>query len=173
MLWVRTPIRLPFLDRRIRPTGESCAPSCPVRSKVDILRRADGWLMASLEPGGEFGLFENLVPGPTPYLLRIVWPGATQETEDPYSFGLLLGDLDLHLFNEGRHFELARCLGAQSVTVDGVNGVRFAVWAPNATRVAVVGDFNSWDRRRHPMRVRHLAGIWELFRPACRSGFTL
>ena len=78
-----------------------------------------------------------------------------QETEDPYSFGLLLGDMDLHLFNEGRHFELGNAFGAQTATVDGVKGVRFAVWAPNAARVAVVGDFNSWDRRRHPMRLRH------------------
>jgi 1,4-alpha-glucan branching enzyme len=74
---------------------------------------------------------------------------------------LLLGDVDLHLFNEGRHFELAHCLGAQTVTIDGVSGVRFAVWAPNAARVAAVGDFHSWDRRRHPMRVRHDAGIWD------------
>jgi 1,4-alpha-glucan branching enzyme len=83
---------------------------------------------------------------------------------------LLLGDLDLHLFNEGRHFDLARCFGAQAVAIDGVNGVRFAVWAPNATRVAVIGDFNSWDRRRHPMRVRHGAGIWELFIPRVAPG---
>ena len=64
--------------------------------------------------------------------MRISWPGAVQETEDPYSFGPLLGDLDLHLFNEGRHFELASHLGAKVVTIDGVRGVRFAVWAPNA-----------------------------------------
>ncbi len=93
-----------------------------------------------------------------------------QETEDPYSFGLLLGDVDLHLFNEGRHFQLAHCLGAQAMTIDGIAGVRFAVWAPNARRVAVVGDFNSWDRRRHPMRVRHDAGIWELFVPRVAPG---
>jgi 1,4-alpha-glucan branching enzyme len=102
--------------------------------------------------------------------LRIFWPAAVQETEDPYSFGLLLGDIDLHLFNEGRHFELAHCLGAQVMTIDGISGVRFAVWAPTARRVAVVGDFNSWDRRRHPMRVRYGAGIWELFVPRVAPG---
>ena len=127
------------------PTGASCAPSCPAPVKVDILRRANACLMASLEPGGESGLFENLVPGPTPYLLRIVWPAPRKKRRIHILSVLLLGDLDLHLFNEGRHFELAHCLGAQSMTVDGVNGVRFAVWAPNATRVAVVGDFDSWD----------------------------
>ena len=82
------------------------------------------------------------VPDASPYLLRIQWPAAVQETEDPYSFGPLLGELDLHLFNEGRHFKLAEALGANLVTVDGVQGVRFAVWAPNAQRVAVIGDFN-------------------------------
>ena len=74
------------------------------------------------------------------------------------------------MFNEGRHFQLAQVLGAQPLTIGGVNGVRFSVWAPNATRVAVVGDFNSWDRRRHAMRVRHGAGIWELFLPRVAPG---
>jgi 1,4-alpha-glucan branching enzyme len=137
----------------------------PGARKVEILHRSDGRVLSKLEPGGESGLFENLVPERAPYRLRIHWPGAVQETEDPYSFGLLLGDLDLHLFNEGRHFELAHCLGAQSLTIDGIPGARFAVWAPNARRVAVVGDFNSWDRRRHPMRLRSGAGVWEIFVP--------
>src|SRR5947208_2611675 len=83
---------------------------------------------------------------------RTAWPNAVQETEDPYSFGPLLGELDLHLFNEGRHFELAGAMGANAMTFEGVEGVCFSVWAPNASRVAVVGDFNSWDARRHPMR---------------------
>lgn len=142
----------------------------PGASKVDAVRRSDGAVLATLEPAGEAGLFEGLVDERAPYRLRIAWPDAVQETEDPYSFGLLLGDLDLHLFNEGRHFDLARCLSAQTVTIDGVNGVRFAVWAPNAKRVAVIGDFNSWDRRRHPMRIRHGAGIWELFIPRVAPG---
>ena len=142
----------------------------PGATKVDVMRRSDGAVLATLEPANEFGLFEGLLDERGPYRLRIAWPDAVHETEDPYSFGLLLGDLDLHLFGEGRHFELARCFGAQTVTIDGVNGVRFAVWAPNATRVAVVGDFNSWDRRRHPMRVRHGGGIWELFIPRVAPG---
>jgi 1,4-alpha-glucan branching enzyme len=142
----------------------------PGAVKVEVLRRADGAVLAELEPGKADGLFENLVPEHLPYRLRISWPGAVQETEDPYSFGLLLGDVDLHLFNEGRHFELARALGAQHLTVDGVTGVRFAVWAPNASRVAVVGDFNSWDRRRHGMRVRYGGGVWEIFVPRLAPG---
>ena len=141
----------------------------PGATKVEVLRH-DGRTLGPLEPAKQDGLFENFVSEKTPYRLRITWPNAVQETEDPYSFGVLLGDIDLHLFNEGRHFGLAHCLGAQTVTVDGVNGVRFAVWAPNATRVSVVGDFNSWDRRRHPMRVRYGAGIWELFIPRVAPG---
>ena len=141
----------------------------PGALKVEALRD-DGSLLAPLVPTAEYGLFEALVPERVPYRLRIAWPNAVQETEDPYSFGLLLGELDLHLFNEGRHFELAQALGAQSISLGGVNGVRFAVWAPNAKRVAVVGDFNSWDRRRHPMRVRHRSGIWELFIPRVAPG---
>ncbi|HEX3936482.1 MAG TPA: 1,4-alpha-glucan branching protein GlgB [Xanthobacteraceae bacterium] len=142
----------------------------PGATRVEVLRQSDDAVLVQLVPGEEDGLFETFIRDRSPYRLRIVWPNAVQETEDPYSFSVLLGDLDLHLFNEGRHFELARCLGAQSLTIDGVNGVRFAVWAPNATRVAVVGDFNSWDSRRHPMRLRHRAGIWELFVPRVAPG---
>jgi 1,4-alpha-glucan branching enzyme len=142
----------------------------PGAIKVDVLRQSDGSLVAPLAHTDASGLFEGLVGDCGPYLLRIHWPQAIQETEDPYSFGLLLGDLDLFLFNEGRHFELGKVFGAQSMTVDGVHGVRFAVWAPNAARVAVVGDFNSWDRRRHPMRLRHSAGVWELFLPRVTIG---
>jgi 1,4-alpha-glucan branching enzyme len=117
----------------------------------------------------DHGLFEGEVP-PGSYTLRITWPGGVQVTEDPYSFGLLLGDLDLYLFGEGRHRELGRIFGAHAVSVDGVAGVRFAVWAPNARRVSVVGDFNSWDGRRHPMRLRGQTGVWELFIPRLTPG---
>jgi 1,4-alpha-glucan branching enzyme len=142
----------------------------PGAMKVEVLRRSDSFVLSKLEPTSEPGLFENLIPEPVPYRLRIHWPDAVQETEGPYSFGLLLGDIDLHSLNEGRHLELAHSLGAQIVTIDGVAGVRFAVWAPNATRVAVVGDFNLWDRRRHPMRVRYGSGVWELFVPRVAPG---
>ncbi len=102
--------------------------------------------------------------------LRIHWPDAVQETEDPYSFGLLLGDLDLHLIGQGTHYDLGRTLGARAMDIDGVAGVRFSVWAPNARRVSVVGDFNAWDGRRHPMRLRQSSGVWELFVPRLGPG---
>ena len=105
------------------------------------------------------------------YRLCVTWPGgAVQETDDPYRFPPLLGDLDLHLFNEGHHWNLARVFGAQPQVIDGVAGVGFAVWAPNARRVSVVGDWNAWDGRRQPMRLRHGAGVWELFVPGVGGG---
>ena len=89
---------------------------------------------------------------------------------DPYSFPHLLTDYDLHLLNEGRHWQCYNRLGAQLRTIDGVEGVNFAVWAPNATSVSVVGDFNDWDGRRHPMRKHIPSGFWELFVPGLGEG---
>jgi 1,4-alpha-glucan branching enzyme len=111
---------------------------------------AGGVVLARLRPLQAPGLFAGVIPAATAYRLRIHWPGGlVQETEDPYSFGLLLGELDIYLLAEGSHLELGRCLGAQPMNIEGVAGVRFAVWAPNARRVSVVGDFNGWDGRRH------------------------
>src|SRR5260221_7462493 len=142
----------------------------PGAQAVEALRRVDRSPIGKLKTGVPEGFFQGPVSDRAPYLLRITWPGAVQETEDPYSFGPLLGELDLHLFNEGRHFELAKSFGANAVTFEGVEGVGFSVWAPNAKRVAVVGDFNAWDSRRHPMRLRYPAGIWELFVPRVAPG---
>ncbi len=147
---------------------------------VDVVARddPDGKPIDSLCNVRHSGLFVSVAPSLAPdqqYLLRITWPAANggelvQITEDPYSFGPLLGELDLHLLAEGNHRELGRCLGANPITVDGVAGTRFAVWAPNARRVSVVGDFNHWDGRRHPMRLRYEAGTWELFIPRIGAG---
>jgi 1,4-alpha-glucan branching enzyme len=105
-----------------------------------------------------------------PYRLRVkLWGGGSAEFEDPYRFPPLLTDFELHLYSEGTHFESYRSLGAHIAVVDGVSGVRFAVWAPNAEVVSVVGDFNEWDVRRHPMRMRSL-GVWEIFLPGLGQG---
>ncbi|MEM8550820.1 MAG: 1,4-alpha-glucan branching protein GlgB [Pseudomonadota bacterium] len=90
--------------------------------------------------------------------------------EDPYRFGQVLGEMDTHLIAEGRHKRLYDRLGAHPATMDGLEGVAFAVWAPNARRVSVVGDFNGWDGRRHVMRARPEAGIWEIFIPGLGKG---
>jgi 1,4-alpha-glucan branching enzyme len=119
------------------------------------------------------GLFEAEISERPDYRLCIDWDGVIQETEDPYSFPPLLGELDVYLLAEGRHRRIAACLGAQPMTCEGAPGVRFAVWAPNARRVSVIGAFNTWDGRRHPMRLRHDCGVWEQaydeqpFGPAC------
>jgi len=124
-----------------------------------------------LSPAAPSGLFTGRMPAPLgAYLLEIVWPTAKQITEDPYSFPPQLSDTDMYLINEGRHFELGRTLGAHVCRNGDVTGTRFAVWAPNARSVSVVGDFNSWDGRRHPMRRRGSSGIWELFLPRVDEG---
>jgi 1,4-alpha-glucan branching enzyme len=108
-----------------------------------------------------------------PERYRIAWEGKQENrgsTHDPYCFPTQLGDFDLHLFGEGRHWHAYRVLGAHLKEVDGISGVQFAVWAPNAERVSVVGDFNAWDGRAHPMRVRGGSGVWELFIPGIGSG---
>jgi 1,4-alpha-glucan branching enzyme len=142
----------------------------PGATSVELLSRKSGTCLSCLEKVHADGLFAVSLDRETSYKLRIVWPDAVQETEDPYSFGLLLGDLDLHLIGQGTHYELSSALGAQPMTIDGVPGVRFAVWAPNARRVSVVGDFNSWDGRRNPMRLRPSGGVWEIFIPRLGPG---
>jgi 1,4-alpha-glucan branching enzyme len=115
------------------------------------------------------GIFEATADGRTDrfdYLLEVTnWAGETTQLADPYSFGPLLGDLDMHLYCEGTHYEIYRKLGAHLMEVNGHAGVLFSVWAPNAQRVSVVGDFNDWDGRLHPMRKRVESGIWEIFVP--------
>jgi 1,4-alpha-glucan branching enzyme len=91
-------------------------------------------------------------------------------TEDPYRFGPVLGELDVWLLAEGTHLRPFEVLGATPREMDGVAGTGFAVWAPNASRVSVVGDFNHWDGRRHPMRLRRECGVWEIFLPGVQAG---
>jgi 1,4-alpha-glucan branching enzyme len=118
------------------------------------------------------GLFAGPAPlkHPWRYRLRAETSVGDVEFEDPYRFPPILGEFDLHLIREGNHLQLYERLGAHATTIDGVDGVTFAVWAPNAERVSVVGDFNQWDGRRHPMRRRIEAGVWELFIPGLPDG---
>ncbi len=127
----------------------------PGAMRVELVQGKD---VVTLSPVGNTGVFAG--PGARPYSFRIYWHDAVQDTEDPYAFAPILGDVDLHLFSEGAHWNLAERFGTAVDRIGGVEGVRFAVWAPNARRVSVVGDFNGWDGRRHPMRLRHDAGVW-------------
>jgi 1,4-alpha-glucan branching enzyme len=142
----------------------------PGAEAVALVQSDSNSLIAKMHAVHEGGVFAAAIESGTRYRLRITWPDAVQETEDPYAFPLLLGDLDLHLIGQGTHYDLGRTLGARAMDVEGVSGVRFAVWAPNARRVSVVGDFNAWDGRRHPMRQRPQAGVWEIFVPRLGPG---
>jgi 1,4-alpha-glucan branching enzyme len=127
-----------------------------------------------LAEGNGNGVFEGVLEGqslPLDYRLEVRYPaGDTFVLHDPYAFLPTLGELDLHLVREGRHEQLYELLGAHPRELDGVTGVSFAVWAPNAASVSVVGDFNGWDGRLHPMRSLGAAGIWELFLPEAAPG---
>ena len=128
----------------------------------------------ALSRAHEAGLFEWRGPAEAlPAHPVLCWrddQGTEHAAADPYSFPPLLGELDLHLFAEGRHWQLWRVLGAHPHAVNGIAGVRFAVWAPNAVRISVVGDFNHWNGRCHPMRNRGSSGVWELFIPGLTAG---
>jgi 1,4-alpha-glucan branching enzyme len=150
------------------PHGNVVRALLPGAHAVTILA-LDGSTLAEAVPLRGDALFEAELPMRQPYRLRIDWGSTIQVTEDPYSFPLLISDYDLFLLAEGTHHDLATCLGAQILELGDVTGVRFAVWAPNAARVSVVGAFNNWDGRRHAMRHRN-AGIWEIFIPRLAAG---
>ncbi|WP_425259621.1 1,4-alpha-glucan branching protein GlgB [Rubrivivax sp. RP6-9] len=155
-------------------------------------RAADGshWIRAfvpgatklrALTPGGRSlgqfdcrhadGVFERQVARSGAYRLEATWAdGSTALIDDPYRFGAVLGEMDVWLLGEGSHLRPYEVLGATPRTIDGVAGTAFAVWAPNATRTSVVGDFNHWDGRRHPMRLRRECGVWEIFLPGVGPG---
>jgi 1,4-alpha-glucan branching enzyme len=122
----------------------------------------------------EEGFFCATVAGAerdVPYRLRVVkLDGSEEFTSDAYQYGPIMGDVDLHLFSEGQHWKIYEKLGAHLRTIGNAPGVYFAVWAPSARRVSVVGDFNDWDGRVNPMRKLVSAGVWELFLPGIKQG---
>lgn len=134
----------------------------------------DGRAPVQMKKIHDDGLYEAVLPvivQKTAYRLKVMdrW-GSVTERHDPYAFPHVISDFDLHLFAEGRHYRLYDLLGAHVRRLEGVVGVHFAVWVPNAVRVSVVGDFNAWDGRRHLMRNRGSTGIWELFIPDIGEG---
>ncbi|RAK52226.1 1,4-alpha-glucan branching enzyme [Phenylobacterium deserti] len=141
----------------------------PGAAGVEIISRGNRRKVVSLEEIAS-GLFIGRANSKSPYLLRIFWPDGPQEVEDPYSFGPVLDEGALQQFASGSLWDLADRMGALPCTHEGVDGVAFSVWAPNARWVSVIGDFNGWDGGRHPMRLRHAAGVWEIFLPRLGPG---
>ena len=139
----------------------------PHAERVYAVDARSGQIALALERVHPAGFFSGELARtePFPYLLRERARGETVEFDDPYRFGEILGETDAWLIAEGKHLRLWDVLGAHPRTIDGVEGVTFVVWAPNAHRVSVVGEFNGWDGRVHPMRFRAECGVWELFIP--------
>jgi 1,4-alpha-glucan branching enzyme len=146
----------------------------PDAQKIDIVldRKSNGQVPA--EKIHTDGFFCARVPNATrdvDYHLRLTgWDGSEHVTRDPYRYGPIMGEVDLHLFAEGQHWQIYEKFGAHLRTIGGDAGVYFAVWAPNAQRVSVVGDFNGWDGRVNPMRKLAGSGVWELFLPEVKEG---
>jgi len=143
----------------------------PQAASVSVERDGQSHPMARIHPSG---FFEVVFPGETIFFrYRLAIRLADERVyriDDPYRYPPVLTDFDLHLFNEGNHFRLYEKLGAHVVEHDDTTGVCFAVWAPNAERVSVIGEFNQWNGLRHPMRSRGSSGLWELFIPGLAHG---
>ena len=145
----------------------------PAAKNIDVRLSGERIPMSRVEDG----LYEVRLPsmpshpGMPEYRLVVTYPGDhVLELDDPYRYGRVLTDFDLHLLGEGTHHRAYEKLGAHRMTVGTTVGVHFAVWAPNADRVSLIGDFNGWDGRVNPMRLLAPAGIWEIFIPGLRDG---
>jgi 1,4-alpha-glucan branching enzyme len=162
------------------PTTQGNSPTVEIRcflpeaSDVALLPSQQSQQPIPMKRIHKDGLFEATVPSPLETnLYRFLvtdYAGQVVERHDPYAFPPLLTDFELHLFAEGTFYKAYETMGAHLRTVQGVAGVHFVVWAPNAARVSVVGDFNQWDGRRHPMTNRGATGLWELFIPELIDG---
>ncbi len=141
----------------------------PGAEQVEAVAR-NGRVMSRLECKHPAGFFEGAMARRTRYVLRATRGSDRWTVDDPYAYGPVLGPMDDWLIGEGTHANLYDRLGAHVLTHEGTTGVHFAVWAPNAKRVAVVGDFNAWDGRRHVMRLRLDTGVWEIFVPGLGAG---
>ncbi|HBO39104.1 MAG TPA: 1,4-alpha-glucan branching enzyme [Pasteurellaceae bacterium] len=145
----------------------------PDANRVLVIDKESQKEVCELDCLEERGFFAAVIPDTRSffaYQLQVFWGHESQLVEDPYRFHLMLNELDNWLLGEGSHLRPYEVLGAHFMECDGVSGVNFRLWAPNAKRVSVVGDFNYWDGRRHPMRLHRESGIWELFLPKASLG---
>jgi len=145
----------------------------PGAQRVEAVEPGTGRRLAELACRHPEGFYEGEGPGPVPtdYRLRVRWADGSESVEDdPFRFGHVLGEMDAWLLGEGSHLRPFEILGANPRGMGPIEGTVFAVWAPNATQASVVGDFNHWDDRRHPMRLRRECGVWEIFLPGVAAG---
>ncbi len=140
----------------------------PHATQVVLITSKDSDTLKRVHPTGIFEWRGKAEPS-LPYRLRIHYGSVTHDLFDPYQFPSSISQQDLYLFSEGKLRQGYRMLGSHSIEIKGVKGVRFAVWAPNAERVSVVGEFNQWDGRLHPMRSLGSSGVWELFLPEIKE----
>jgi len=162
-----------LLGLHITEQGLQIRALLPGAWQVSLVDSQNGQSLVQLNCEDDRGFFVATVPQRHEffrYQLAVTWPGGQQLIEDPYRFGLLLQELDSWLLAEGTHLRPFERLGAHLTQLDDVEGTSFTLWAPNARRVSVVGEFNAWDGRRHPMRLRQESGLWELFLPAVGHG---
>ncbi|HEV2334759.1 MAG TPA: 1,4-alpha-glucan branching protein GlgB, partial [Stellaceae bacterium] len=162
-----------FLGMHLAAEGLCVRAFLPDVAALAVVDSANGAVAGRARRAHPAGLFVANFPArpePFPYRLRARRGDRWDEFEDIYRFPPVLGDLDLHLLAEGNHLTSYKKLGAHPLVLDGVAGVAFAVWAPNASRVSVVGDFNVWDGRRMPMRRHPGGGFWEIFVPGLEAG---
>ncbi|MGM0507713.1 MAG: 1,4-alpha-glucan branching protein GlgB [Fusobacteriota bacterium] len=161
-----------FLGLRKTENGKSIIRVChPGAKKVEIISdELDGYReITKIHKDGFFE--EQLDEDISKYTLRYTnFFGDTWESKDPYSFLPVLTDYDIHLFSEGNHHRIYEKMGAHIIEHEGITGVHFSIWAPNAQRVSVIGDFNAWDGRVHQMRMLGSSGIWEIFIPGIKEG---
>lgn len=145
----------------------------PDADKVEVIDKETQSMVVTLERVDERGFFSAIVPDVNhffAYQFKVYWGSDVHLIEDPYRFHSMINDLDQWLLAEGSLLRPYDVLGAHFSECDGVSGVNFRVWAPNAKRVSLVGDFNYWDGRRHPMRFHPASGVWELFLPKASLG---
>jgi len=162
-----------FLGMHRTAAGVCVRAMLPAAQTMAVVDSATGEVVAEGMRAHRDGLFVATIadrPEPFRYRLRVLSGGVQHEFDDIYRFSPVLGELDIYLLVEGNHLASYSKLGAHPLTHEGIEGVAFAVWAPNARRISVVGDFNAWDGRRMPMRRRESSGFWELFVPGLRPG---
>ena len=162
-----------YLGMHQTSTGICVRAMLPAAQEMAVVESATGKIVARGERIHRDGLFVATLADrrePFRYRLRISSGAVQTEFDDIYRFSPVLGELDIYLLVEGNHLASYQKLGAHRIIHDGADGIAFALWAPNARRVSVVGDFNDWDGRRMPMRRREASGFWELFVPGLRPG---